>query len=93
MVLWPTVSLCGKRVKSYIDYCSFDCSFSRALMKTLKDFSSNVERIRKQAFKTGILEGLRMALGEITIPTTGNKARPLTYVSRIRELIRKEKEG
>lgn len=61
-------------------------------MKTLEDFSANVERIRKRAFKAGVKRGLKMALEQITIPTNGNKARPLAYVSRIRNLIEKENE-
>lgn len=56
-------------------------------MKTLKDFSANVERIRRQSFAAGVQEGLRLALEQITIPTTGNKARSMAYASRIRALM------
>lgn len=52
-------------------------------MTTLEDFSVNVSRIRKEAFKNGVHKGLQMALEQITIPSNGNKARPLAYISRI----------
>lgn len=62
------------------------------MRKTLKDFSINVDRIRRQSFKAGVRKGLRMALAQITIPMSGNKARSLGYASRIRNLIEKENE-
>ncbi len=46
-----------------------------------------LDRFRAAGVRDGVQQGLRIALEQITIPTSGNKARSLGYASRIRRLI------